>query len=289
MHSPLISIVMPVWNASPYLGEALDSILNQTFRDFELIAVDDGSTDDSITIIESYDDPRIRLVRQGRKGFVTAVNRGVAEASAEWIARHDADDISHPNRLQMQWRLIQRKPESILAYCATESFGNKLGVQGTRRFPTSNALIALRSCLINPVCVGAALIRKNAFLSVSGYREEDFPAEDFAFASRLLRMGKFVGTSQTLYRIRTHENQISQIKREAQIKQSQRISLENCAYFFKVERNKAEILKSILIERQGYRNLRHNLTLLVALSRFRMQSFEIWMWAFRRLLTAIRS
>jgi glycosyltransferase involved in cell wall biosynthesis len=289
MSSPLISIVMPVWNAASYLREALDSILQQTFRDFELVAVDDGSTDDSVAIINSYNDPRIRLIEQGRKGFVTAVNRGVAEAKSDWIARHDADDLSHPNRLQAQWNLIQAKPDAILAYCGTESFGSNVETHGTRRFPKSNALIALRSCFINPVCVGAALIRKDLFLNSSGYREEDFPAEDFAFASRLLRMGGFVGTQQILYRIRTHEGQISQVRRDAQIKQSKRVALENCAYFFKTTPHQAETLNSILLGQKGYRKFRHSLKLLGALTRFRMQSFEIWMWAFRRLLKSFRN
>lgn len=106
---PLISVIMPVWNAAPYLQEALDGILNQSFRDFELIAVDDGSTDESVSIIESYKDPRIRLIQQGRKGFVAAVNRGAAEARAEWIARHDADDISQPERLERQWELVRKR------------------------------------------------------------------------------------------------------------------------------------------------------------------------------------
>lgn len=289
VNNPLISIVMPVWNAAPYLREAIDSILNQSFREFELIAVDDGSTDESVSIIESYEDPRIRLIQQGRKGFVAAVNHGVAEARAEWIARHDADDISHPQRLESQWLLAKKHPNSVLIHCGTDFFGIQVGTQGTARFARTQALIALRSSMMCPVCVGAALIPKQAFLRASGYREEDFPAEDFAFASRLLRMGRFVGTPRILYRIRTHEGQISQVKREAQIKQTNRISLENCAYFFRTSPEKADALRSILKNCPEYNNTRHMLAMLKALTRFRFQSVELWMWAVHRAITAKRS
>jgi hypothetical protein len=133
------------------------------------------------------------------------------------------------------------------------------------------------------------LIHKDAFLSASGYREEDFPAEDFAFASRLLRIGNFVGTPEVLYRIRTHEGQISQVKREAQISQSRRIALENCAYFFRTSPEKAELLNLVLIGRPEHQKGHHRLTLLADMMRFRFQSFELWMWAIRRIFTFNRT
>ena len=86
---------MPVWNAEAFLRAAVESILAQSFRDFELVAVDDGSTDSSLKILQSYNDARIRVVRQEHLGFVEALSRGIAEAKADWIARHDADDMSH--------------------------------------------------------------------------------------------------------------------------------------------------------------------------------------------------
>jgi glycosyltransferase involved in cell wall biosynthesis len=280
---PLISIVMPVWNASPYLREAVDSILSQTFRDFELVAVDDGSEDDSVTILESYQDPRIRIIKQGRKGFVSAVNRGVEESRADWIARHDADDISYPLRLQRQWDAASADSSAVLSSCQPEHFGTNTH-QGNNRFARSQAFITLRACSHCPVVVGAALIRRSAFLAAGGYKEEEFPAEDYAFASRLLKLGKFVGTPERLYRIRTHESQISQVKKEAQKNQSHRISIQNCAEYFRLDRDKFDEVYLILHPDNSSPSVKQSFRLLMFLLCFKKQSLEIWVWAFRRLL-----
>jgi glycosyltransferase involved in cell wall biosynthesis len=104
MQKPLVTVLMPVYNAEKYLREAIDSILNQTLTNFEFLIVDDGSKDSSIDIINSYNDPRIKLVRnESNLGISKTLNRGIELASAELIARMDADDISYPVRLQKQY------------------------------------------------------------------------------------------------------------------------------------------------------------------------------------------
>ncbi|MFD1003272.1 glycosyltransferase family 2 protein [Ohtaekwangia kribbensis] len=104
MSNPKLTVLMPVYNAASYLHEAIDSILQQTFRDFEFLIIDDGSTDQSIAIVQSYKDPRIRFVRnETNVGIAATLNRGIELASCELIARMDADDISYPDRLQKQY------------------------------------------------------------------------------------------------------------------------------------------------------------------------------------------
>jgi glycosyltransferase involved in cell wall biosynthesis len=115
MQKPLVTILMPVYNAEKFLHEAIDSMLAQTLPDFEFLIIDDGSKDSSIQIIESYTDPRIRLVKNEQNmGISKTLNRGIELASAELIARMDADDRSYPQRLQKQYDYFQRHPDCAL-------------------------------------------------------------------------------------------------------------------------------------------------------------------------------
>ena len=112
MNNP-ISVVMSVYNGEIYLYEAIESILNQTFTNFEFIIIDDGSTDNSAEIIKSYDDNRIVLIQQGNKGLAAALNEGIKIAKGKFIARMDADDISLPTRLETQIQFMEAHLEYV--------------------------------------------------------------------------------------------------------------------------------------------------------------------------------
>jgi glycosyltransferase involved in cell wall biosynthesis len=115
MVAPRITVLMPVYNAEAYLREAIDSILDQSFKHFEFLIIDDGSTDASADIIRSYRDPRIRFVQNSKNlGITPTLNKGIALASCELIARMDADDISYPQRLQKQFGYMKRNPKCAL-------------------------------------------------------------------------------------------------------------------------------------------------------------------------------
>ena len=110
-----LTVLMPVYNGERFLREAIDSILGQSFKPFEFLIIDDGSTDASAEIVESYRDPRIRFVRNSSNmGIAPTLNKGISLASCELIARMDADDISHPQRLQKQFGYLKRNPECAL-------------------------------------------------------------------------------------------------------------------------------------------------------------------------------
>src|ERR1700726_1508117 len=113
---PTISVLMPVYNAERYVAEAVESILSQTFADFEFIIIDDGSKDRSLAILEEYAarDPRIRLVSRPNTGIVKALNQGLALASGELVARMDADDIAMPERLAKQRDYLADHPECVM-------------------------------------------------------------------------------------------------------------------------------------------------------------------------------
>jgi glycosyltransferase involved in cell wall biosynthesis len=110
--NPLVTVLMPVYNASLYLEEAVNSILSQTFQNFEFLIIDDGSTDDSVSILKKYNDPRIRLILSEKNSGISAtLNKGIELASCELIARMDADDISYPTRLKKQYEYMEAHPE----------------------------------------------------------------------------------------------------------------------------------------------------------------------------------
>jgi glycosyltransferase involved in cell wall biosynthesis len=115
MKTPRITVLMPVYNAARFLREAMDSILQQTYRNFEFLIIDDGSTDDSVEIVKSYDDPRIRFFQNEKNlGISATLNKGIDLSRTDLIARMDADDISHPKRLQKQYEYMLVHPECAL-------------------------------------------------------------------------------------------------------------------------------------------------------------------------------
>ena len=123
---PLISVVMSVYNGEKYLKRSIDSILNQTFKDFEFIIINDGSTDKSLEIIKSYDDDRIVLIDQENKGLTKSLNIGIKTASGKYIARQDADDVSLPDRLKKQVDFLEVREDVVLLGCrAYEVIGEK--------------------------------------------------------------------------------------------------------------------------------------------------------------------
>jgi glycosyltransferase involved in cell wall biosynthesis len=109
--SPSVSVVMPVYNQERYVMDAVNSVLNQTFKVFELIIVNDGSTDRTAEILARYQDPRIRIIHQPNAGFIAALLTGFQAAQGEWIARMDSDDVSHPERLAKQVEFLGAHPE----------------------------------------------------------------------------------------------------------------------------------------------------------------------------------
>mgnify|MGYP000187395019 CR=1 FL=1 len=135
---PLVSVVMPVYNAERFVADALQSILNQTYTKFEFIIIDDGSKDESLAIIKKYADPRIKLIALTRnQGIVNALNTGLQTAQGKYIARMDADDVSLPNRLAMQVAFMENNAE--VGLLGTQHFG----INGKARlFPTNhNSLV----------------------------------------------------------------------------------------------------------------------------------------------------
>lgn len=282
---PLISVVMPVWNGETYLREAVDSILNQTFRDFEFLILDDGSTDSTPRILAEYAnrDPRIRIIPLDHQGIVIALNRGVREARAEWIARMDCDDIAHPERFARQRAAVQAKPGAVLCHTQIRIIGEAPYVTPAARFIHSEAMTLSRLCYQCPIVHPTVMFRKEAFLACGGYLPEERHAEDFGLWGRLLTEGAIVGISQPLLDLRVHQASISKQKAEVQIELSRKIALRHCRQFMRLNEQEAERALGALRFHRSPSELHDWLWLVThCLPRLRKQSPELWIWAAKK-------
>jgi glycosyltransferase involved in cell wall biosynthesis len=205
---PRVSVVMPVYDAGEFVEEAVESIRRQTFCDFELICVDDGSTDGSDCILEwlAADDGRIRVIRQKNSGVATALNRGVAEAAGELIARMDADDVAIPERLAAQVAFLDANPEVVCVGTRQRYIDPAGTVWGESDQPTDHADIEAKllegwgAAIQHP----SATFRKSAFDQVGGYRKAFESIEDLDLFLRLATVGELANLPTLLLDYRLH-------------------------------------------------------------------------------------
>ena len=207
--APLVSVVMPAFNAARFLDEAVRSVLEQTLLDIELVVVDDGSTDTTPKLLHSYDDPRMRVMRQENAGIAAALNAGVSLAQGVYIARMDADDVSLPDRLERQADFLTRHPRTVLVgtwYRRIDTTGTTLDV-----VPGLCGNAELRRDLYtrSPFGHGTVMMRRASVLEVGAYRPNTVPAEDFDLWSRLMRIGEAAILPEVLYEYRLHDSQSS--------------------------------------------------------------------------------
>ncbi|GAM11025.1 putative glycosyltransferase [Geobacter sp. OR-1] len=211
-----ISVLMPVYNGAQYLKCAIESILNQTLTDLEFIIINDGSTDDSVNIIKSYTDPRIRLVHnETNLGLIASLNKGIEQAKGEYIARMDCDDISLPERLSKQAAFLDRHPE--VGICGTwfRSIGDESGL--VCRFPTDPDLF--RSELLFDSVIGhpSVMFRRKLFQDGNLYYDPAFRhAEDFELWSRAVDHCEVCSLPEMLVLYRYHSSQVSQQRADEQ-------------------------------------------------------------------------
>ena len=208
MTTPKVSVLMPVYNAERYLREAVESILGQTFGDFEFIIVDDGSTDGSLAILREYErrDGRIRLLSRPNTGIVGALNDGIALARAPLLARMDADDWSMPTRFERQVQFLDRHPECVAVgtwLLVTDPEGAPIFTMRQETDPAqlSRNLLEFRGTGIGHATV---IMRRDAVMHVGGYRKEYQWSEDRDLWLRLDEIGTLTSISEVLYRYRYH-------------------------------------------------------------------------------------
>ena len=211
MERPVVSVVMPVFNVERFLREAVESILDQTFRDFEFIIIDDGSTDGTPSILDSYArrESRVRVYYQENRGVVESLNRGCGLARGRYIARMDGDDIAVRDRLMWQIEFMERHAEIGTVGGALELIDAGGRTLHCLHYPVKNedikGALQLSSALPHP----AVVIRTEAFLSVGGYRRAFLDAEDCDLWLRIAQRWRLANLKAVVLRYRIHPDQVS--------------------------------------------------------------------------------
>lgn len=219
MHKPKVSVLMPVYNASIFLDEAINSILFQSFSDFEFIIIDDGSVDSSPKIIENYanSDSRIKFISRENKGISATRNELIAIAKGDNIAWMDADDISCVNRIEEQLIYLNHNPDCIVVGCLTEL----IDTDGDKICQWNVPLLANEIDAWHIKGTGGAIVfassmmNKNAVCKVGGFNENLTGAEDLCLLLKLAEIGGIVNLNKSLYFYRQH---ISSISHSAKVK-----------------------------------------------------------------------
>ena len=210
---PAVTVLIPAHNAGAFLREAVDSILAQTFTDFECLVIDDGSTDGTVEALRSIADPRLRIERNSRNlGLIATLNLGLEMARAPLLARMDADDISMPTRLDQQVSAFRERPHlAVLGTCATMI--DEQGVEfGVMTVPQSQQEI-VGNILKNNVFVHPSVMMRTSIVRIlGGYPEYAQHAEDYALWLRVALHYEVGNLAERLVRYRVHSGQVSQWK-----------------------------------------------------------------------------
>lgn len=209
--SPLVSFIMPIYNAERYLVEAVSSVLNQTYKNIELIAVNDGSSDSSVDILKAFaeKDSRLKIINQKNTGIVGALNNGIKNAKGEFLARADADDVCFLQRIEKQLPLISKNPKVVLVYSGFEVIDENSEFMYREIVPTRDSDIKRTMLLYNPIGHGTVLMRKSTVLNLGGYSNSCGPTEDYELWTRMSKEGEFIGLEDLLYRWRQNRKGIT--------------------------------------------------------------------------------
>lgn len=203
---PVVSVIMPVYNASRYLSDAIKSILNQNFKDFEFIIIDDDSSDNSAEIVNRYQDNRIILVRNSRNlGVARTLNKGIELAKGKYIVRMDADDISAPRRLERQVRFMDTNPHIGISGGWVRLFGN--GCSVIARVPQDSQEIAAYMVFENPLWHMTVIMRKDLIEKYNLRYDPSFTrSEDYDLWTKAAQYFSIANIPKVIVKVREHSN-----------------------------------------------------------------------------------
>ncbi len=201
---PSISVIIPVYNGEKTIHETIESVLNQTLSDFEVIVINDGSQDSTLEIVSSIQDPRLKVISYPNAGLSVTRNRGISLASGDYIAFIDADDLWTPDKLESQFKALQANPQAAVAYSWTNHIDESSQFSRTGSHMTVSGNVYAKLLLANFLENGSnPLIRRQALTTVGGFDETLIAAEDWDMYLRLAAHYHFVAvpSPQVLYRI----------------------------------------------------------------------------------------
>jgi glycosyltransferase involved in cell wall biosynthesis len=232
--TPLISVLLPVYNGGPLLDEAIHSILAQTFTDFELLVIDDGSTDDSYNRAAAFKDPRIRILRnEVNIGLTRSLNRGLAEARGEYVARQDADDISLQNRFAAQVQYLRAHLEVVLVGTSAVRINPKGTMVGTNDMPVTHEAIRWASVVDNPFLHTSVMFRRAVVQQeCGGYDEQYVVCQDYALWNRLAARHPVANLPERLVLMREHPTSMTRSQTTLTDEECQAIMAQNLPSLF---------------------------------------------------------
>lgn len=209
--SPAVTVLMSVFNGEEYLRKAIESILGQTFSDFEFLIINDGSTDDTGSILEheAKRDARIKFFEQDNQGLVASLNFGLSNARGQLIARIDADDIAYPLRLEKQVAYMNDHPELLALGSAITLIDEKGRTVKEINYPTGTNKVKSAMMLGSKLAHPTVMMRREQVIQAGAYREACRHAEDYDLWLRLLEIGKIDNLDEPLLYYREHDKKIS--------------------------------------------------------------------------------
>jgi glycosyltransferase involved in cell wall biosynthesis len=229
---PTVSVLLPVHDAMPHLPEALGSLLAQEGVDFEVIALDDASTDDGGAYLDGVRDARLRVLHLPRMGLTRALNVGLRESAAPLVARMDADDVSLPGRLAAQRRFLDADPGVVVVGCQAEVIDGEGRRQSDWNFPADDLGIKLMLARDEtPLLHPGVMARREAVMAVGGYDESLACAQDRDLWWRLIDRGRFANLPEALVRYRRHGASVTGRRSEEQLRLADAMTRRHLAGF----------------------------------------------------------
>lgn len=211
-YSKKYGVAMVTNHCLAYLKEAVDSVLTQSFSDFQFLIVDDGSNSICCRYMDDIKDPRVRIIHKSGLGVSKARNIALQELKTEYIFIADADDISEPDRLQTQINHLEKNPDICLLGGFTFPFNeNKNKALVDMKLPLTHEAISRRMLSTNCVCNPTVVYKRDLAISVGGYRTDYFSCEDYDIFTRLILAGRVQNLDRVLVKYRNHPNQLSRI------------------------------------------------------------------------------
>jgi cellulose synthase/poly-beta-1,6-N-acetylglucosamine synthase-like glycosyltransferase len=241
--TPVVSVVLPIFNGAPYLPQAIESILTQSYTDFELIAIDDGSVDDSLRIVRQYGDERIRVISQANKGLPATLNRGIGLARGHYIGRQDQDDVAFPERLGRQVAFLDEHPACGLVGTWAEIWRGDARTDRAHTHPIDDADLRIGLLFNNPFVHSSVMIRKTALDKVGPYTVDPGrqPPEDYELWSRISREFEIANIPKVLHAYREVDGSMSRVGQSPFLEHLVTISAENIAWAADLEPTDAQV------------------------------------------------
>lgn len=218
-----VSVLMPVYNGGKYLAAAIESVLSQTFGKFEFIVIDDGSTDESWDILNSFADVRLRLMKNGENlGLTKTLNTGLSLAQGEYVARMDQDDICLPERLAQQVAFLESHQEIGVLGTGVRIINGSGATIDSLQFPTQHAVLMWCLCFTCPILHPTVMMRRHLVQRVGGYSSNY--AEDYDLWRRLSRVTRLANLEDVLLHLRKHDVNMSNVHASEQLRVSIQVS-----------------------------------------------------------------